>query len=928
MPKPTPALARPLVFVLTSLLHAALRGCVRVPLPGKPVCRQHPHTHMPTHTHMHTHLLRPASAWTLNTQQQRRFSWTTKHLQQPIPRRPRPAASAPSASAASASASVSASRVGPTPEPPKAARSARPKRSDLSTLPVQPAKQCTRQRWTAAETELLHNLVQVQRLRFKDIVPHFPNRTVVALYQFWHRTTRVMPAVVRGGPLSDAEQQYVLECIAEQRAAWQASREAAGGGASATEGGGGGGGGSAPADPGAGGGADPSNPADPSSPADPAARNSSPFRIKWEAIAQSLGRQSSNLMLFYEEHMDPLVLRTPFTDADDDYMARMALESLWTGTPPKWVRCGQDLRRSRLSVYNHCAKWFKRMRSVEQDWPASEVDRLRATVRRCTAQGGSGKWTADPADWPKVEWSAVFRSFHYTRAHGVVAGSRLARRTQKTRDRSARVSGHNQSRHLGPPMRPSHNKLPGVLALATALAVLLSTFSCLVAAIPTPATPRTAGGNTTAGTHIADRYIVVVQDWVSDKVIADHVASVQQVLSGKLPGASASASSSASLFPDDPATLISDLVGGVSIQSSTDGKAKPFKGVLGRYSSAVRGYHGELPTNIVSALRASRYVKMVEEDRVVTSQITVNAKIQLNPVWGLDRLSHTAGGYQGQYKYIAQAGANVDVYVLDTGVFVGHPDFGGRAVNGAVFTGDGSSDVQGHGTHVAGTIGSATYGVAKSVNIVAVKVLGNSGSGSTSGVIAGIDWVTKRDAATPRRSVVNMSLGGGGTSVAMNAAIATAAQRGVAFAVAAGNENADACGGSPANSPWVDRRASFSNYGTCVGIFAPGVGIQSTSNTGGVRTLSGTSMATPHVAGQLAVLLSVFPNASVLSLYRYIQQISTVNVLTNLGPGDTNRLLNNALLQSTSSSKSRSTGAVSSQKLDSPATIDDVAIVA
>ncbi|KAI8929401.1 peptidase S8/S53 domain-containing protein [Entophlyctis helioformis] len=429
----------------------------------------------------------------------------------------------------------------------------------------------------------------------------------------------------------------------------------------------------------------------------------------------------------------------------------------------------------------------------------------------------------------------------------------------------------------GPQMRSAQSKLPTVLVLVALVVTVFSSLSCLVAALPTPGASPSAN-STAAGTVIADRYIVVVHDWVTDKVVTDHIASLHAVLSPSSP------SSSALDGCHDPATLVSalDLV---SVQSGS----KTFKGVLGRYSTAVRGYHGELPKSIARALRASRYVKVVEEDRVVRSQVVVNVKTQLLPTWGLDRMSHRARGYFGRYSYIEQAGVNVDVYVVDTGIFIGHPNFGGRASFGASFTGDGNSDVHGHGTHVAGTIGSTTYGVAKRVNLIAVKVLGNRGQ-----------------VRRPARSVVNMSLGGGGTSTAMNAAIETAGRRGIAFAVAAGNENANACGGSPANSPWVmtagamdstDRRASFSNFGGCLNIFAPGVSVLSTSNAGGTRTLSGTSMASPHVAGQLAILLSVFPSASVLSLYRYMEQTSTQNVLTLLKSGDPNRLLNNALLQ-------------------------------
>jgi len=277
---------------------------------------------------------------------------------------------------------------------------------------------------------------------------------------------------------------------------------------------------------------------------------------------------------------------------------------------------------------------------------------------------------------------------------------------------------------------------------------------------------------------------------------------------------------------------------------------------------ALYGYSAEVPSASLNALRADPNVAYVEPDGEMTAFTT-----QTGATWGLDRIDQTTLPLSGTYTY-TNTGAGVTAYIIDTGIHFSHSEFGGRAVSGFDAVDGGSADdCNGHGTHVAGTVGGSTYGVAKGVALVAVRVLGCGGSGSTSGVIAGVDWVTANH-ATP--AVANMSLGGG-ASTALDDAVNNSIGSGVSYAVAAGNGNAggraqDACKYSPARVTAAmtisavdrtDTKASWANYGNCVDWFAPGVGITSawyTSSTA-TATISGTSMATPHTTGVAALYL-------------------------------------------------------------------------
>ncbi|HET9525657.1 MAG TPA: S8 family peptidase [Pyrinomonadaceae bacterium] len=310
------------------------------------------------------------------------------------------------------------------------------------------------------------------------------------------------------------------------------------------------------------------------------------------------------------------------------------------------------------------------------------------------------------------------------------------------------------------------------------------------------------------------------------------------------------------------------------------------------YQHALNGFAVEMTEAQAEALSNDFRVKFVEEDSIVTADAT-----QSNPPWGLDRIDQRNRPLNATYTF-NWTGAGVRVYVIDTGIRTAHTQFGGRASNVFDAFGGSGQDCNGHGTHVAGTVGGSTYGVAKSSLPRGVRVLNCSGSGSNSGVISGVDWVRLNHIAP---AVANMSLGGGASS-ALDTAVNNLSNAGVAIAVAAGNSNANACNSSPAraanaitvgSTTTTDARSSFSNFGSCLDLFAPGSGILSawsTSNTA-TATLSGTSMASPHVAGAAALYKQANPSASAATIRNALVNNATANVVTNAGTGSPNRLL-------------------------------------
>ena len=342
--------------------------------------------------------------------------------------------------------------------------------------------------------------------------------------------------------------------------------------------------------------------------------------------------------------------------------------------------------------------------------------------------------------------------------------------------------------------------------------------------------------------------------------------------------------------------LKDSAVGSAQVGTAASSLVERYGGAVARtYTTALRGFEAKVDAKSAARIAAHPSVAYVEQNHTVRL-----AGTQTNPPsWGLDRIDQRNLPLDNSYTYPNTA-ANVHAYIIDTGVRYSHTDFGGRAVSGYdAIDGGSADDCHGHGTHVAGTVGGSAHGVAKGVQIVGVRVLNCQGSGTNAQVIGGVDWVT---ANAVKPAVANMSLGGG-ANTSLDNAVANSINAGITYGLAAGNDSgANACNTSPARTPAgitvgsttnTDARSSFSNIGTCLDIFAPGSSITSawaTSDTA-TNTISGTSMATPHVVGAAALVASANPTWTPQQVRDYLVNNATNNVVTNPGTGSPNKLL-------------------------------------